>query len=393
MSYCTPCTPGTYSQSGQEICIKCSGQTATSRSAAIACTKCESHAFPNVAKTACVCISGYYLTDYVEGSDAWNCNVCPEGADCQKPDQVWGSLLAKEGYWRESNNSGFQRCMVATHCPGGEALKEIYGEAIIMGGTTLCANHRGGLLCANCITGYKEVGGGVCEACPQNATGSLAGTVMAILLVVVLVISVFTVVLRSGAYLQRKQKVVDRRLVVMPAAERFSFSSPTIDQGETIADAMAAFVHEQALSEQELAEQALRESDLRMEQEEDLARALDEQIYEFDPYDKKYRVLITIHGPPLPPSNFVTKVKIIVGFGQICTTLGTSLQIVWPVTFQNFLTKFDFINMDALMKYVVATECIPGMNYYHKFLMTTLSPLVLCTACALLFVVPHRRKV
>lgn len=82
------------------------------------------------------------------------------------------------------------------------------------------------------------------------------------------------------------------------------------------------------------------------------------------------------HLAPLqhvPPPDFTHKLKIILGFGQICTNIASSVNINWPKGFQSFSSIFDATNADYIS--ASSIECISNVNFYSRFVTTGLVPL------------------
>ena len=61
---------------------------------------------------------------------------------------------------------------------------------------------------------------------------------------------------------------------------------------------------------------------------------------------------------------------------QIATARSDNLSINFPVAFAEFLSAFNFININPFQ--VIAFGCIGEVNYYHTLLGMTLAPLVIC---------------
>jgi hypothetical protein len=81
-----------------------------------------------------------------------------------------------------------------------------------------------------------------------------------------------------------------------------------------------------------------------------------------------------------------------IGFFQIATTVTAVIDAQWPTYFRRFLNGFDWANFDFIPWQSV--ECVTSLNFYHKFLATTLLPVVLLVVSAVvlgLFIVCDRR--
>jgi hypothetical protein len=194
-STCKLCAAGSYSIGSADVCTECGDGTAQPDTGKSICKTCDTHSTSNFLRTACDCVAGYYLPNYVEGSGEYNCAPCPDGADCTQPGSTWINLKAQSGYWRSSNSSeNFYRCLLSWQCTGGQATT----------GATGCADNRGGIMCAKCLPGYREETGGQCIACPEGGTSYFYMVLIGLAVVFLIWLQCY-VVLQSGQKAQRKQ--------------------------------------------------------------------------------------------------------------------------------------------------------------------------------------------
>lgn len=110
---------------------------------------------------------------------------------------------------------------------------------------------------------------------------------------------------------------------------------------------------------------------------------------ELDLQDDDVADSIDDHMPPPPHENFTYTMKIVLGFFQIVTNLGTGLQLRWPTHFRNFLKYFDVFNADFILGNVVNAECYGASTYYFKFIMITLAPPIVLLCITLFYLVPR----
>lgn len=117
---CAECGPGTFAAaSGSTTCTTCSEGSIAPTAATFECAACPAHAISNPTHTQCLCDVGYYGTA-VEG--AFTCVACPEGADCSQPGTTLETLTALPGWWNPTSGSlQFYRCLLGSHCAGGES--------------------------------------------------------------------------------------------------------------------------------------------------------------------------------------------------------------------------------------------------------------------------------
>ena len=76
------------------------------------------------------------------------------------------------------------------------------------------------------------------------------------------------------------------------------------------------------------------------------------------------------------------KLKIVVGFAQIASSLALGLELQWPTTFTRYVATLDATNVDYVRW--TSLECIHEMPFYDKLLMITILPIVILF-CILLF--------
>jgi hypothetical protein len=83
---------------------------------------------------------------------------------------------------------------------------------------------------------------------------------------------------------------------------------------------------------------------------------------------------------------FSHQLKILVSFVQILTTLAFTLDTPWPTAFRQFLTLFDWINMDFVR--FSSAGCVVSLNYYATYVTMMLLPVVLTFLITIVFGLP-----
>ena len=73
--------------------------------------------------------------------------------------------------------------------------------------------------------------------------------------------------------------------------------------------------------------------------------------------------------------NMAYKMKILITFLQICTTLTFALEIPWPSYYLDFIDLLSFVNLDFIPWQSVS--CATKFRYYDKFLVIALLPILL----------------
>jgi uncharacterized membrane protein len=90
---------------------------------------------------------------------------------------------------------------------------------------------------------------------------------------------------------------------------------------------------------------------------------------------------------PVMKPNFTYKMKIILGFFQITTNLALALDIPWPTHYQTFINAFTLVNFDFLSWSSV--DCVRKVNFWTRFWVFTLTPLVLLVLVFVLYLLPR----
>jgi hypothetical protein len=97
---------------------------------------------------------------------------------------------------------------------------------------------------------------------------------------------------------------------------------------------------------------------------------------------------LIVHGPPPPIPNFTYKMKIFLGFLQIATNLGLGLEIQWPTLFTEVLQYLDVINLENIMSNVTSSDCVSAINYFNKYLLICIAPLILLLLVTIFYLLP-----
>jgi len=212
------------------------------------------------------------------------------------------------------------------HCPGVAATD------------SLCAANRGGPLCAQCLEGYSETVGGIC----QNCSGSVSVVFFVIIVVIVasILIGMYVVILRSGSEM-------------MEAAAREDASKQERVRRSTIGEKSDAF-------------------------------GADDVGLDYD--TNRYGDHISWHGPPSPRPNFTYKMKIALSFIQIVTNVAIGLETPWPATFKTFIGWFNPANLDFVQ--LSAVKCVVTSTYYTKLWTFCIIPVLLITGVILFVLIP-----
>lgn len=84
------------------------------------------------------------------------------------------------------------------------------------------------------------------------------------------------------------------------------------------------------------------------------------------------------------------KLKILVVVWQILTVLPSITGVEFPPSYSRFLSWIDVVNLDV--GHIFTASCIlPAVSFYHRLLLTTLTPLVLAAVLVLTYWMAKRR--
>lgn len=327
-SACLPCAAGKFSTGHVQECTTCGGSQAAPHAGQSSCAECDRRSTANKFHSVCLCQAGLYSDERDDiGSQ---CQPCMRGAVCPVGTTI-SSMQAAPGYWKPTNVSTmFYQCLLQKNCLGGV--------------DAACEAHHRGPLCAICDAGFYMTARGDCSQCPSRAA-SWAYFILIGALFAALLWAQFYIVLRAGAVKIRHVKAQDA------ADENERFWSDVIGVGLT----------------QQASRQSVHASELaRMRSAQAEAAA--------------------VHGQPTPKPNFSYKLKIMLGFVQIMTSLVGIIQTPLPGTFEDFVSLFAVINLDLFAS--AGTQCVVPSDFYDKFLFEALTPICLLVLVIVLYLIP-----
>ncbi len=336
------------------------------------------------------------------------CYDCPEGGDCSQKGTNEQNMKVQPGWWRsveEVNGSivkgdRFYRCLVIEQCEGGI--------------NATCAAFRGDLLCSRCVEGYVAVTlTSPCEKCPDTAV-SWALTIGIVIVLLVMVVIMYWGVLKTNADLQRIAKSTQRaesrrnllalekqegqRLAAQEMlggeklewdientqttgskkAEGIEETGPPVDPLDLSAGLVAGGIMGLTPSRNDFNKS---QSFIGAQGDGEYFKSeAEEEYFEikqmFGDQEHIKKVKLTSRSTP----NFTYKMKIVLGFFQIVTNLSSSLNVAWPVAYAEFLSWFDFLNLDFVPWQ--SLECTTAIDFFTKLTLAAVTPLL---AVAMLF--------
>jgi len=281
------------------------------------------------------------------------------GGDCTVRGTTIESLQPAAGFWRANSQiPQFYRCRFPSHCVGGTDTAT---------GAAACETHRTGPLCGVCEEGFYGTPGGSCIRCPDTSSSSAVGYFIGIAIVIIVALWLqFYIVARSGSTLLLS--IVEKEDQETQDVDHFADT----DKHEDIK-------YEDSTIKPDAGEQPVEDDNV--------------DIYTQQYMNPKNTHMMTIYGPPIPPSNFTYKLKIFITFLQIVTNLGSGLEIVWPSTFKEFVLWFDIANFDFMLTQASSAECISTFNYYGRYLVIVCFPFAVWAGLTVLYLLPRYLRI
>jgi hypothetical protein len=315
------------------------------------------------------------LPNYVEGSNIFACEPCPDGADCTEPGSKWTNLRALVGWWRATNVSeNFYRCLLREQCTGGAATSNVFGE-----GGSGCRENREGILCAHCKSGYKEGDGGACVECPQSSA-SIASAIFIAIGVCLLIAVQMWIIIDSGSHLEKRDELAQidaseseseggevsglnlKQIQELDLANNEQEEDDDDEEEENEDDETSKQSRSRSSKSdpksprspksprEESESDADEDGDVEDSKRSQTTSSRKKRHVDVNLMNKRLAMLQL--GPMKPRSSFVHKLKIFLGFLQIVTNVGTSLEIQWFVIaflFFLFLSLFRFLTLCCLL--------------------------------------------
>jgi len=364
-SSCELCSAGRFSKSGASACDECPPATIAPLAQSSNCLACDINAFANPDRTNCLCRAGFYLDDAHIDTNATSdstftnieCRVCPAGFDCAQPGEQWSTIRVQPGHWRESlSTTTCFRCNNPQNCLGGHS--------------SVCDSGRIGPLCALCLDGYSSTTPSApCTKCP-SAGDSLLQTVGIMLALIIAIVVMYWAILKSGAQLEEQ---------FHRSAERESKWDQNVQQQEFNFETVEMPIEE---GEEE-------EENNKAQFSETVAES-GKQILD-DPFilqlTRKHEVVaMTQELRMRSRPNFTYKMKIMVSFFQIITSVAFLTEVPWPRMFQSFISVFTFFNLDFVPWGQLG--CVATIPFYTKMIIVGVTPIGIFALITLLFLAP-----
>ncbi|CAM9831277.1 unnamed protein product [Scytosiphon promiscuus] len=343
------------------------------------------------------------------------CNQCitvsgADGLDCEEPGATLASMPVREGYWRSGQESlEIHSCLYSNACGGATQIQD---------SDDYCSDGYKGPYCAVCTEGYGLGSSYACHSCTGAKSRMLifAGSFFALMAILFLCIALVFLIggldavdsvrrsmtrslsirksLARGLSFSGKSRVSSQPLgessargldaTARTAAMDFvggtrasasaaaSRAGVVQDRGSTGPDAPINASRAGSFSGQASLLQAGTEASDAGEPGRSKCCGLGEKI-------KRWISLLPMD-----------KLKILVVVWQILTVFPSITGVEFPPSYSRFLSWVGVVNLDV--GHIFTASCVlPGVTFYHRLLLTTLTPLVLAIVLVLTYWMAKRR--
>jgi hypothetical protein len=275
---CLICPPGRSSLSGAARCSACGERTVAPSAGSTTCYGCDQNSISNADSTVCLCNIGF-AAQYNNASDG-SASVLANCVRC--PEGAVCDAVGTE--WNSMlTQPGFWSAQTGEYYRCLVATQCVGNAAAA--NPAQCKAHYTGPLCSYCENGYSQSVNGDCNPC-NSATNSAGYTALIVIIFIGAVIACLYVNVRSGENLMDIASIEEERM----RREQAGYQTEKFDR-----------------------------------------------IIERN----RHGNIITLNGPPAPHPDFTFKLKILLGFLQVCTNLSFGLAIQFPPTFTAFLNWFN----------------------------------------------------
>ena len=387
-----------------------------------ACTLCDPRSVPDPTAKTCRCNAGFYAVEW-EPSTSY-CHRCPDGFACTEQGVTLSTLMIRVGFWFDrsylasfppgygwANLPPALRCTFQVNCNGGQLLPTVtvnspapvvlavaqgassssgagsvaallgasdralsaaaaraFGapaaaqqldansttptslcttaplalgappaasiQCSIQAAPPVCPTGSYGPLCGICQLGYQKDSTNSCAACPSNNNTIVYFSLATAGIVVALGVMVW-LLLRTSSKLMKQEQARDRaRLEAELGDWNVSAESLVNDANST-----------------------------------SLTR-------------------IGTDGELIVPPDFTYKMKIVLSFAQIGSSITAGITIAWPRRLQSFLNALQFANLDFIS--ASSVDCVRPTDFYTRFLAMTSLPIAVMVLVYVFYLLPKK---
>jgi hypothetical protein len=307
------------------------------------------------------------------GSSTGACRECPKGVICDAVGQELETMQVDAGYYRISSTAWIEdeirECPVSEACVGGATFIDIHNS--------YCGEGYEGPLCHVCSTDYfRDSATSKCKECDATNLWPSLAVLAGLILVAVAVCcccrrngssrndkaggAAGDAEAASGTPRNRRASSAIQSLISFDGAGMLNHTQVSIRRAEKAREALAVAEMGAGLDEEVAAENG-REGREGEEEEENQGRM--EEAGRFFEQIK-------------------TKLRILVAFSQLVSSIGFNLSINFPSNYTRFLSILSISGLDLFQ--FLPMDCMMSSDYYDRLLMNTATPLALAAVLVLL---------
>ncbi|KAJ8614287.1 hypothetical protein CTAYLR_001173 [Chrysophaeum taylorii] len=325
---CTLCELGEYNnKTRQSDCSVCSSPLYTTKTGSYYCDACRKGYYWDTIHWE------LYGKDALESNDEQCTDCCvdcddDDGLDCDTDGVVLEGLEVKSGYWRATAlSTKTYECSLSHACEGGNDTRT----------SVQCSHGNKGALCGACKRNYDfDPVANKCLKCKTLAKQFEGAGVLVCVFLLSVVIGIWSL----KKFLTKERWAHFKKMAVLVGTGKFNMRD---------ADKFG----EMSSSRRKQAEEEAEERQKRLQK------------------------------------SIMTKVKIIVAAYQIATSTQFVIpQVNFPDIFKTVLRASNIIGLDFMS--LGSTDCLIHLSYFHKLMVTTLSPFVF-TFLVVMFVIARLR--
>ncbi|CAN0338896.1 unnamed protein product [Ascophyllum nodosum] len=373
-----------------------------------------------------------------DSTESVECEQCAaiegaEGVDCSKPGATRASLPIKKRYWRENNTS-----LTVLSCLHSDACK---GATTVNTSEDYCADGYKGPLCAVCTKNFGRGAGYSCHSC-RNTFSAVLVAVGSLFILLIVLLLVLTVVFLVGGLdavgnihrsltsrLSISMSAVSSSRPVPSASEASAFhkgprnvlSTAAFDAGSKppLGDTPVGVTLVSPKSSASTDGSLIGMRFLTMQRSDKASKVWTEgsrsgkEIADCEgKHDLPRPTAVEIGARAVAGAGAVgsrgrccgigerikrlwsrvplDKLKILVVMWQILTVFPSIAAVEFPPVYSRFLSWIDVVNFD--LGNVFSASCVfPGLNFYQRLLITTLTPLALVGVLVMTYHIAKRR--
>ena len=331
-----------------------------------------------------------------------NCVECPVGSfsvvsdgKCQECishngiETCFGNnVTVKKGFWRRyESSSEVLECIERDSCAGGNAI-----------GDKLCSAGYEGPLCSVCQDNYYSSHGTCKECTPVSIFKGITLIIYIVAFAVFIGAIVYTIYSRNRAEIHMKEmNVIDEEDCETPPAEKslrkqlrgvleddnddnIDEENGALQMTKVHIDSSKVFTKEKLIDEKNI-----DETDKKENHTQESSKLLsDEDDQAISSRNSDVSVLrLTWLWLKMNYLSLTVKLKITIATYQVVNSTSSTLAVLLPFNFTNFMSALDFMNID--LGNALPWNCAHNMDYIDFLIFTTLLPVFLTVLIVLVY--------